>query len=169
MNFDSMSRNLTDLLKKLSKNDTLCKLLLNASAEPLKDDIPKNTYSEIIRPSSESARIFPYPFAEDSTDKDKVFLRVYYNNGALNENETIGEAQIHIDIVCAKSLWLIRTENGSSIRPYEIMSRVMDSIGKKSIGSGIKVSFERYQHLYVNQQFDAIRLYANYMTIETQR
>lgn len=167
MNFDTMSKNLTDVLSKLSKNDALCKLLINESTEPLKDGLLPSINSEIIRPTSKNARIFPYPFAEDSTSEDGIFLRVYYNNGELDESEVIGEAQIHIDIVCAKSLWLIRTERGSSVRPYEIMSRVMDSVGKKSVGSGIKLSFRRYQHMYVNQQFDAIRLYAKYMTVET--
>lgn len=167
MNFDTMSKNLTEVLAKLAKNDALCKLLINESAEPLKGILPPSISNTIIRPTSEFARIFPYPFSEDSVSEDGVFLRVYYNNGELNASEVIGEAQLHIDIVCAKSLWLIRTERGSSVRPYEIMSRVMDSVGKKSVGSGIKLSFRRYQHMYVNQQFDAIRLYSQYMTIET--
>lgn len=165
MKMETMSKNVVNIMKQLSKSDGLSRLLVNNNDEPFKKPVP-NGY-KLINPASPDAKILPYPFDVDATTADGSFIRVYYNDGEFNENEVIAESQLHIDIICAKNLWLINDGENSLIRPYEMMGRVIDLVGRRSINSTIRLTITGYQHLYINQKFDAIRLYCEYMTVET--
>jgi len=176
MKMESMSKNVVDIMFQLTKNNGLIELLTNndGSLPLLRDGTALSVKIEssdirnkLITPNASESKIFPYPFDSEATDTDGSFIRVYYNDGEFNDNEVIAESQLHIDIIVAKSLWLINDGERSMIRPYEIMGRVMDMVGKRSLNSTIKLKFEGYQHLYINSKFDSIRLYANYMSVET--
>jgi len=167
MKMESMPKNIVDIMFELTKNDGLAMLLINNESKPFDKPVSDSDKMNMIKPNSEKTKIFPYPFDTEATVTDGSFIRVYYNDGDFNENEVIAESQIHIDIICAKTLWLINDGTRSTIRPYEIMGRIIDKIGKRSLNSTIKLKFEGYQHLYINQKFDAIRLYASYMSVET--
>ena len=160
----------------LAKNEMLARLLTHDVKYPYDLSLPKPTVEGLIKPDSSTAKIFPYPFDPDATTLDGSFIRVYYNDGDFNENEVIAESHIHIDIIVSKTLWLINNNpnpinqpNGgeSLIRPYDIAGRVVDLVGRRSIGSTTKLRFQGYQHLYVNTKYDCIRLYAEYMSVET--
>ena len=166
MRAESMSKNIINIMQQLSKNEGLVRLLANNISEPFSKP-PSIKPKDLLNPKSQNSKILPLPFDMEATTDEGTFIRVYYNDGSLNENETISESQIHIDIICAKSLWLINDGNNSLIRPYEIMSRVMDVLGRRSTNNTIKLNFKDYQHLYINSKFDAIRLYCEYMAIET--
>ena len=166
MRTESMSKNIINIIQQLAKNDGLVRLLVNNNSEPLSKVVSVNL-KDLLNPKSRNSKILPLPFDIEATVEEGTFIRAYYNDGSLNENETISESQIHIDIICAKSLWLINDGEKSLIRPYEIMSRVMDSLGRRSTNNTIKLDFKDYQHLYINSKFDAIRLYCEYMAIET--
>lgn len=165
MMMESMSKNIIAVMQELSKNEGLARLLVNDVSNPFVTPVPNK--SLLINPTSEYAKIFPYPFDVDATVEDGSFLRVYYNNGDFNENETIAESQIHIDIVVAKSLWLINDGARSMIRAYEIMGRIKELIGTRSNNSTIKLEIKSYQHLYINTKFDCMRLYCEYYSVET--
>lgn len=165
MKMESMSKNIVNVMLELAKNEGLARLLVNNDVNPFLK--PVNDKSVLINNSSDDSKIFPYPFSPDATISDSSFIRVYYNDGDFNENEVIAESNLHIDIIVARSLWLINDGERSMIRAYEIMGRVIDMVGKRSINSTVKLKFEGYQHLYINPKFDAIRLYCNYMSIET--
>lgn len=155
-------------MSELSKNDGLAKLLVNNVSNPFSSDLPQIDNSKLINPKSNLCRIYPYPFDPEAQVEDASFIRVYYNNGEFNENEIISETLIHIDIIVAKNLWLINDGQRSMIRPYEIVSRVTDMVGKRSLNTTIKLDFNGWRHLAVNTKFDAIRLYSEYYTIETK-
>ena len=161
-----MSNNIIDIMFTLIKNDGLLRLIVNNDDEPMSKPVNLSV-KELINPKSNNSKILPLPFNENATKDEGTFIRVYYNDGELNENEVIADSQIHIDIICAKSLWLINDGNKSLIRPYEIMGRVMDMLGRRSVSPTIKLHFNTYQHLYINSKYDAIRLYCEYMSIET--
>lgn len=166
MKMETMSKNVVAVMQELSKNEGLARLLVNNDPNPFTKAITFDK-SRLINPNAVECKIFPYPFETDATTVDNSFIRVYYNNGDFSDNEVIAESQLHIDIVVAKSLWLVNDGQRSLLRPYEIMGRVIDLVGKRSNNNTIKLKFEGYQHLYVNPKFDAIRLYSNYMSIET--
>lgn len=160
---------------KLASNEMLARILSNDVPDPYKRKLdgnfvyPAPTVAQLVKPDASTARIFPYPFDPDATTLDGSFIRVYYNDGDFNGNEAIAESQIHIDIVCSKEndIWLINNDNNESlIRPYDIAGRVVDLVGKNSIGTGVKLKFTGFQHLYINTKFDCIRLYAEYMSVE---
>lgn len=164
---NTLSKNIIDIMQQLSKNDGLARLLVYDDDNPFDPSLPSCNGVKLINPKSDTCKIFPYPFDPDATDKDTSLIRVYYNRGEFNENETIQDMSLHIDIIVAKSLWLINNGRTSSIRPYEIMDRVIDMVGKKSLNSTIKLKFDGWQHLAVNTKFDAIRLYSDYFSVET--
>lgn len=160
MRMESMSKNVVAIMQQLTKNQGLARLLVNNDSTPF--DTPVVDSNKLMM-----TKIFPYPFDPDAQTIDESFIRVYYNDGDFDEIEVIAESNLHVDIIVARSLWLINDGERSMIRPYEIMGRVMDSIGKRSLNSTIKIKFDSYQHLYVNPKYDCIRLYANYMSVET--
>lgn len=169
-----MSKNIINCMKQLSKNNALVELLINNNnslpllldGSGLQAKITDNVRNDLINPTSDTSKIHPYPFNPEATTTDGSFIRIYYNSGTLDDAEAISESQINIDIIVAKSMWLINDGQNSMIRPYEIMGRVIDMLGKNSINNTIRLSFEGYQHLYINTKFDCIRLYAEYMSVE---
>jgi hypothetical protein len=163
MRMTQLSTHLVNVMQELIKNQGIAMLLANDTLTPF--DTTVADPSKLLM-----TRIHPVPFDIDATTTDGTFIRVYYNQGQLSGDENITEAQILIDIVCSKPLWLIsEVINGnktSLIRPYEIMDRVVDMLGKNSINSKIRLEFDGFQHLYINTKFDCVRLYANYWEIE---
>lgn len=160
MKMELMSKNIVGMMQELIKNQGLVRLIANDDSEPLVKNI--NNPSGLLM-----NRIHPVPFDIDATTLDGTFIRIYYNQGDIGGSETITESQVHIDIICSRNLWLIKDDmKRSTIRPYEIMGRVIDMLGKNSTNNTIRLEFNGYQHLYINSKFDCIRLYANYFEVE---
>lgn len=159
--FNQMSNNVVDIMSALAGNKGIRHLLYVDNDQPFNDeDIPSSR--EIISPSSNKVRIRPVSFNTEATIKDRTEIRVYYNVGRVDSSGKQIDANMHIDIICAKDLWLIRGVNGKSlIRPYEIMSRIADEIGAKNRNNLNLGSIVQFQMLSVNEQFDAIRIYYN--------
>ena len=163
---NNLSKNIVDIMTALSQNQGLAQLLVNNEQNPFQKQI--TNLKDIARPSSDICRIYPYPFDPEAQIEDSSFIRVYYNQAEFNSNETIQEMDLHIDIIVAKNLWLINDNSRPLIRPYEIMDRVIDIVGKRSINNLISVKFDGWQHLAVNTKFDAIRLYSQYYSVEAE-
>lgn len=164
---DQMSNNVVDIMKAIAKNKGIRHLLSSDSGDPFntKETIP--SASQIVSPSYPGRKILPVSFHTDATTEDKTEIRVYYNVGRTDGSGKQIDANLHIDIICAKSLWEIKDRNNSRslIRPYEIMSRIADEIGADN-RNGINIgTISQFQMLSVNEQFDAIRIYYNVMDI----
>lgn len=166
MKLHTMSKNIVNIMVTLANNEMLGRLLIHDVNNPYDLNLSKPEMSSLIKPDSSMAKIHPYPFDPEATTEDGSFIRIYYNQGQFDSSEAIAEAEIHIDIVCSKTLWLIDNGRESLIRPYDIAGRVVELLGRHSIGKLVKLQFEGYQHMYVNTKFDCIRLYANYMSVE---
>lgn len=169
MKIDTMSKNIVRILQALSKNDGLVDLLINDVEDPFNATRPEGFENkDIVKFKSEFCRISPIPFSPQAQVSDMSFIRAYYNTGGLGRDnfDVITESQINIDIIVARNLWLINRNGEPLIRPYEIMDIITDTIGKRSIDPIVKLDFTGFQHLAVNTQFDAIRLYADYYSVE---
>lgn len=162
---NQMSNNIVDVMQALAQNKGIRALLYVNDAQPLhpkhKDDIPKP--HEIISMDSDKRRISPVSFDMTAQLEDRSEIRVYYNIGRFDSSGKHVDYNMHIDIICAKDLWMINDpiKNRSLIRPYEIMSRIFDSIGSNNIN---KLNIGRpvqFQMLSVNERFDALRIYYN--------
>jgi hypothetical protein len=106
-------------------------------------------------------RIFPFPFDPTAALEDCTQLRIYYPDGIF-DGFNIAQTSLYFDIVIAKSLWLIKGDDGkSAIRPYLIMKELVNHFTNRSIGTIGKIKFTHFQHLNVNSKFDAIRLGAD--------
>lgn len=163
---NNLSKNIVNVMKALAKNEGLARLLVNNVENPYVTPVGEEGRKNLITQDSVNSKIFPVPFDPDAQTEDTSFIRVYYNQGDF-DNEILQDLSLHVDIVVAKSLWLINDGTNSLIRPYEIMDRVIDLVGKKSANSSVSVKFDGWQHLAVNTKFDAIRLYSNYFNVET--
>lgn len=159
-----MSNNVVDVMKALADNYGIRALLYIDEDNPLdkehREDVPSSL--EIIKQNSDKGRISPVSFNMNAQVADRTEIRVYYNIGRFSTEGKHIDYNMHIDIICAKNLWLITDTLGNSkIRPYEIMSRIFDVVGQRNINQiniGRPVQF---QMLSVNERFDAIRIYFN--------
>lgn len=167
--FHQLSNNVVEVMGAIARNKGIRYLLYNNDSNPfiLKDEEGKTikppTRDEILSPSSEKMRIRPVSFNPEATVDDRTEIRVYYNVGRVDGSGKHIDANMHIDVICAKSLWLITDvrESRSLIRPYEIMSRIADEIGAGN-RNGINIGkISQFQMLSVNEKFDAIRMYYN--------
>lgn len=159
-----MSNNVVDVMKALADNYGIRALLYIDEDNPLdkehREDVPSSL--EILKQNSDKNRISPVSFNMDAQIDDRTEIRVYYNIGRFSTEGKHIDYNMHIDIICAKNLWLITDTLGNSkIRPYEIMSRIFDVVGQRNINQiniGRPVQF---QMLSVNERFDSIRIYFN--------
>lgn len=170
--FSQLSNNIVDIMSYIAQNEGIRSLLYvdtpTPFAEPSKNT-PQNKKEdavpdkrEILSPASEKNRIKPVSFDTDATTSDKTEIRVYYNVGRVDGSGKQIDANIHIDIICAKNLWMIKDAIGrSKIRPYEIMSRIADEIGANNRNKINLGRITQFQMLSVNDQFDSIRIYYN--------
>jgi len=167
MKLESMSKNIVSILLTLANNEQFCRILALDVKNPYNPAIPSPSKEALLKSNGEQQRLFPYPFDLEATTLDGSFVRVYYNDFDFNSNEVISEARIHIDIVVSKSLWLINNGSESLIRAYDLAGRIVDLIGKRSIGNHRKFKVDGGSHLYINTKFDCIRLYIDYMSVES--
>lgn len=162
---NQMSNNIVDVMQAIAGNQGIRALLYVNDSQPLhpkhKDDIPKPF--EIIAPDHDKRRISPVSFDMNAQVEDRSEIRVYYNVGRFDSSGKHVDYNMHIDIICAKNLWMISDPilNRSLIRPYEIMSRIFDEVGKQN-RANLKIGRPtQFQMLSVNERFDALRIYYN--------
>lgn len=155
-----LSPNLVLILKEVLNIQNICKLLYYNQTNPL-------SQPNLILPANNLMfnLVFPYPFNPDVTIQDCSQLRIYYPSGQLKNNEIVGDINLIFDIIVAKNLWLIN-DGDSKIRPYEIISELISYFSKNSINTVGRLHFERFNHLTVNEKFDALRLIANMIIFE---
>lgn len=163
MKIDTLSNTIVRVMTAISQNEGIRRMLIHDVSDPFNTSLPDVDASILINPAHEKCRIKPYPFDTDAQIANGSFIRVYYNDGRFDTSETILETTLHIDIVVAKELWLIK---GGKMRPYEIMDRIIDMIGSRAVGTNIKLNIDGFAHMAVNTKFDAIRLYSEYMSVE---
>lgn len=166
MKLETMSKNIVNVMTTLSGNQMFAKLLYYNQKPYDGAELSPAQITALITPNDPNSKISPFPFDPDAVAKDGVFVRVYYNEADFTSNEVIAESVLHIDVICANSLWLINNGRESLIRPYDIAGRVIDLVGNRSIGTNVKLHFKGLQHLYVNSKYNCIRLYAEYMSVE---
>lgn len=159
-----MSNNVVDVMKALADNYGIRALLYIDEDNPLdkehREVVPNSI--EILKQNSDKNRISPVSFNMDAQIDDRTEIRVYYNIGRFSTEGRHIDYNMHIDIICAKNLWLITDTLGNSkIRPYEIMSRIFDVVGQRNINQINIGKPVQFQMLSVNERFDAIRIYFN--------
>jgi len=161
MKLDLLSPNLLLILNQIIRCQNLCKLIYYNQNNPL-------SQSDLTLPCNNLilTKIFPSPFNINTTLEDCVELRVYYLSGTFDSIGVVENIDIIFDIVCSKTknLWLINDGSNSLIRPYEITKELIN-LFDQSLSTVGRLKFMRFNHLYVNDKFDCIRLIANMLTL----
>lgn len=155
MKLKLMSPNLILLLQEILKNQNLCKLInYNVSNPYIQPNINGNSLM--------LSKVYPFPFSTTVETTEGTQLRVYYQDANFKTNQTISDSTIYFDIICSKSqsIWLIN-DGSPKIRPYEIMSHLVDHFSEKEIPKIGKLNFRRFIHVNVNDKFDCIRIFAD--------
>lgn len=156
-NLDILSPNLVLLLDQIIQNNNLVKYLYYNVENPLAQ--PNLADNSVILFN----KLWPQPFDEQIATEDFSNLRVYFANIKFENNAIVSDSIVTFDIIVAKSLWLINTGT-PVIRPYEIAKEVVATFRNNSVGTVGRLMFLNFQHMGVNQKFDAIRLTAKMTT-----
>lgn len=165
MQIETMSKNIVEMMNTLSLNQALAELLLNDVSNPYDIPLPSNYVDMLFYgDDNQKAKILPQPFDENATKATGSFIRLYYFDGEILDG-IMTDSQIHVDIIIANELWFIHEGNRSLIRAYEMMGRIIDTIGRRS-ASPVRLDFKGFQHMVVNTKFSAIRLYADYVAFD---
>lgn len=172
---DKLSNAVVRIMEALAGDEEIFKLLYFEDEKAMKYDLDKLPKEKdifekkyIIKHGNENQRIKPSPFNSVAQEKHECFIRVYFNQGSIDKGGFIAKNQVNIDIIVSHGLWLTSDPEKQLklIRPYAIMSRVIDVLESESIDK--LPTPTGYSHLTVNEQFECIRIYANLISTEKE-
>lgn len=156
-----LSRNLTLMLQQLLQNKEVVKYLAYNVKNPLSQpDVPLPATSLMFK------NLHPYPFDSFATTEDCSQIRVYLPSGTFGTKEIVADTTIFIDIIVAKSLWLVN-DGQALIRPYELMKLIVSMFSETSVGTLGQIKFNKFVHLAINERFNGIRIDAKMITLGT--
>lgn len=172
---DKLSNAVVRVMDRMANDEDIFKLLYFEDEKALKynlDEEPeaKSVFEKklIIKHGHDSQRIKPSPFNSMAQEKHQCFIRVYFNQGSIDKGGFIAKNQMNIDIIVSHGLWLTTDpeQQLKLVRPYAIMSRVIDILESESINK--LPTPTGYTHLTVNEKFECIRIYANLVSTEKE-
>ena len=172
---DKLSNAVVRIMDRIASDEDIFKLLYFEDDAALKynlDELPeaKKIFEskQIIKHGNDNQRVKPYPFSTKAQESHECFIRVYFNQGSIDKGGYIAKNQVNIDIIVSHGLWLTSdpSKKLKLIRPYAIMSRLIDKLEAESIDK-LPVP-TGYTHLTVNEQFGCIRIYANLISTEKE-
>lgn len=112
-------KNLIKVGKKIAKNQTILKLLLNTDKQPTNSDIHPETYSlqEVL---NKYIRFVPLMLIDDQKVTSKIIIM--FDDANINDKNTDNEnVSMLINIYCPFEEWLIE---GDNLRPFAIMAEI---------------------------------------------
>lgn len=159
MKFDLMSRNTMILIDECLKNQDLIKLIDYNKPNPFQQPDIENKGRLVM------SKIFPSPTTLEVPTEQQTNLRIFFANGSLQSDEVLN-SKIVFQIVMHNNLWNIIREDGTkSIRPYDIMSKIVDTFEKKTIKTLGVIHFQNYGWHHINKDYSLYNLDAIAMTI----
>ena len=159
MKFDVMSRNTMVLIDECLKSQDLIKLIDDNRTNPLNQPDIKNAGKLVMK------KIFPSPSTLEVPKEQEVNLRIFFASGDLQSDE-IMNSRLVFQIVLHNSLWNIVREDGTkAMRPYDIMSRIVDIFEKKTISTLGVIHFENYSWQHIDKDYSLYNLSAKALTI----
>lgn len=158
VDLDLLSPNLILILGEIINNQNLLKYIVYSDDNPLAQGDLDLPYKSIL--GGADGQLFPYPFDSTTETVDKTNIRAFYPEGQIHGGQYTAETFIYFDIIVAKSLWLINDGENSQIRPYKIMTELINTFKGKSLSTVGRLIFHEFVHMSVNKSFDAIRLTA---------
>lgn len=148
------------------ENQRLLKLIDYNETNPYEQPDINNTARLI------NNKIKPKPFTNVPTDYN-VEVTAFFPDGDLEQRVVLGSVVL-FQVVVPDKLWLItekkETEEGEEvtcrkIRPYEIMSEIMEVFNEKSIKTVGKLKFTHYSYEPINKDYGMYTLEAEMMSL----
>lgn len=130
--------NLIKVIKKLLKNDDLCRLLIYTDLEPLN----KELHGDVENPLEllgKNVRFIPLVTTEDQTTTSK--LVVIFESGQVTDNPDNERLNMLIYVYCPFDEWKI---SGEQLRPFAIMSEIRKSLQNKRINGLGEISYKGF-------------------------
>ncbi|MFB0831555.1 hypothetical protein ACEU2D_18370 [Brevibacillus laterosporus] len=157
---ESWSPNLQAVILELLRNQRLCKLIHYNNQTPLEQP-------DISKPSSlVMTHIFPYPFDLETTDSECVQLRVSFPELTIS-NRFFENTQILFEVALSKNLWNITIDDETSLRPFEIMSEIIEQLSNKRIPKIGELIFTGARFVNYNSKFNGYEVTANMLGLAT--
>lgn len=111
--------NLIKVGKKLAKNQTLLKLLLNTDKQPLNPELHPEKYT-MFDVLNKNIRFVPLMLIDDQKVTSKIIIM--FDEANINGNNVDNEnVSMLINIYCPFEEWLVE---GNNLRPFMIMSEI---------------------------------------------
>ena len=133
-----LGKNLQKILKKLLKNQNLCKLLINTDLDPL-----NNVLHPDIKDTDEllgkNIRYIPLITTEDETSTSKIV--VIFESGTPTSNQDFEYLTMQIFVYCPFKEWQI---SGDSIRPFAIMSEIRKTLQDRRINGLGEIKYKGF-------------------------
>jgi hypothetical protein len=158
MDFERLSSNLVAIIDEILKNQKL----VNYIGYDGNDPESKTISPQSIAPKGINERIFPYPFDVNFRDSVRTQLHIYYPHFTFENNSNASRVAIVFDIVVNKSIWLVSDGGRKLIRPYQIAKYIIDTFRDKHIDKVGKIHFIEGSHTIINDEFDGLRLVAQF-------
>ena len=159
MKFDLLSRNTMILIEECLKNQDLIKLIDINTQNPLAEPDIKNTGKLVMK------KIFPSPATLEVPKEQETNLRIFFANGGI-KHRVLLDNELIFQIVMHNNLWNIVREDGQmAIRPYDIMTKIVDTFEDKSIKTLGVIHFTNYGWQHIDKDYSLYNLRAVAMTI----
>lgn len=130
--------NLIKVIKKLLRNQNLCKLLVNTDLDPLNPELHKDI-EDTMELFGENIRVIPLVTTEEQDTSSK--LVVIFESGVIEDNKDNEKLEMIIFIYCPFKEWLI---TGDQLRPFMIMSEIRKSLQGARINGLGEITYENF-------------------------
>ena len=143
--FAVMGDNIFKIAKRLSRDQSICRLLHYTDRNPLSKEHPDIKGTELLHKN-----ILVVPKPPDSLITKENFIVVLFDNFVIDGyNKDFKISTVRFNIICPFDEWLIEEE---SLRPYLLMQQI-DSLFNEQKLSGIgNLKFERAEELIISPQ-----------------
>jgi hypothetical protein len=130
-NSQELGKILVRIAKNLLSNQNLCRLLKYSDIDPLS---PAKQQIEGISILNKNIRIIPLVRQDEQNSESKIVL-LFADGESYEENNSFSKVTMKIQIFCPLSEWIMV---GETIRPFEIISEIKNSLsGKRINGLGV--------------------------------
>lgn len=165
---DNLSKSVIAIMKVILTNKNVMQLVVRDNDKPFEKNVTDEELLKVGNPlDKENGRVLPFPFSPFASTKEQTTIRAYFPTGKLDSSSVWRDTDIIIDIVVARGIWLIENEvREHEIRPYRIMSELVTLLDKEAVDPMGKLEFKGFEHLSVNQEFDAIRMFFKFDSID---
>ena len=143
--FAVMGDNIFQIAKKISKDQTICRLLHYTNRTPLSKDLPDIKGTDLLH---KNILVVPKPPDELLTKEN--FIVVLFDNFILNGyNKDFKVSTVRFNIICPFDEWLIEEE---SLRPYLLMQQIDNLFNEHKLSGIGNLKFERAEELIISPQ-----------------